>query len=753
MKKDTIIVRGARANNLKNIDIDIPKQKIVVFTGVSGSGKSSLVFDTLAAEAGRQMNELFSAFSRARTPQSATPDADVIENLSAAAVIDQRRLGGNSRSTVGTITDLYAMLRMLFSRAGEPYIGYSNAFSFNHPRGCCPECGGVGHIIAVDESKMLDREKSLNGGAILFPTFAVGGYYWKSFTCSGFFDNDKPLKDYEEEEWNQLLYGKGKFDTVRGGIPLVGNFEGVIERFTRMFIQKGTSEISSATREKIEQYIRYAPCTACGGSRLNPEALSCKVGGLNIASMSEMEISRLIPVLEGLEGAVARQIAWRIVARLRYLDRVGLGYLTLSRPTSTLSGGESQRVKLVKHLGSSLTDMLYIFDEPTIGLHERDIGKIRELFLELRDMGDSVLIVEHDPAVIEMADHVVDMGPLAGEQGGQVVFEGTVDSLRGSGTVTGEHLRHRFPLNVAPKAPTGFLPLRGCSTHNLKHIDVDIPEGVFTAVTGVAGSGKTSLIMGELLRAYPEAVVVDQSAVGLSSRSNPATYTGVMDDVRKLFAKENGVSAALFSFNSKGACPDCQGLGYIYTELAFLETVRTLCEECHGRRFKAEVLEYKYRGYDIAQVLDMTVREALELFGDQPSLRKKLAVLAEVGLDYLTLGQPLGSLSGGECQRVKLAQQLHKKAQLYILDEPTTGLHMADTGRLLELIHGLRDKGNTVVVIEHNLDVIKSADWIIDLGPEGGGGGGQLLFSGTPADMAERGVGATAECLRGNGPA
>ena len=747
MKQDHMIIRGARANNLKEIDIDIPKHKIVVFTGVSGSGKSSLVFETIGAEATRQMNDLFSAFSRTRMPKSSRPDADLIENLSAAAVIDQRKLGGNSRSTVGTITDVYAMLRILFSRVGQPRIGYSNAFSFNHPRGCCPECGGVGNVVAVDEAKMLDRDKSLNEGAILFPTFAVGGYYWKSFTCSGFFDNDKKLRDYTDEEWHQLLYGKGKFDTVRGGIPLVGNFEGVIQRFTRMFIQKGTSEIAPATREKIEKFIHYAPCSACGGTRLNQEALSCKIAGLNIAQMSDMEISDLLPVLENLEGSVATQIALNICKRLRHIDNIGLGYLTLNRPTSTLSGGESQRVKMVKHLSSSLTDMLYIFDEPTIGLHESDIGHLNTLFEKLRDMGNSVLIVEHDPAVILTADHVVDMGPGAGEQGGTIVYQGDVPGLKASGTITGRHLSHRLPLNPHPKPPQGFMPLRGCTLHNLKNVDVDIPVGVFTAVTGVAGSGKTSLIIGEFLRAYPDAIVVDQSAVGLNSRSNPATYTGVMDDIRRLFAKQNGVSSALFSFNSKGACPDCQGQGYLYTELAFLESVRTLCEECHGKRFNADVLVYKYKGYDISEVLNMTVREALELFDDQPGPKGKLLMLRDVHLDYLTLGQPMGSLSGGECQRVKLAAELHKKARIYVLDEPTTGLHMADTDKLLKLIRNLAEQGNSVIVIEHNPDVIRSADWVVDLGPEGGGKGGEIQFCGTPADMAAHCKSATARAI------
>ncbi|MDO4732954.1 MAG: excinuclease ABC subunit UvrA [Bacillota bacterium] len=747
MDQKCIRIRGARANNLKSLDLDIPKHSIVVFTGVSGSGKSSLVFDTIAAEARRQLSDMFSAFARMRMPSGSAPDVDRISNLSAAVVVDQKRLGGHSRSTVGTVTDIYAVLRMLFSRVGQPYVGYSNAFSFNHPKGMCPECGGVGHIVEVDQEKMFDKTKSLNEGAILFPTYSVGSYYWKAFTCSGYFDCDKPLQDYTEEEWQQFLYGEGKFSTVRGGIPLEGNYEGVIRRFTRMFIQKGSSEISASTREKIEQYIRYAPCPACGGTRLNQAALSCRINGYNIAEMSKMEIEQLVPVLEGIDAPAAKPLTAELLRRLGHLRDIGLGYLTLERTTSSLSGGESQRIKMVKHLGSSLTDLLYIFDEPSVGLHAHDVEQLNRLFLELRDAGNTVLIVEHDPAVISIADLVVDMGPGAGSQGGSIVYRGDHAGLCQADTVTGRCLAKQLSLKAEPRQPRGWLPVRGACANNLRNLDLDFPQGVLSAVTGVAGSGKSSLIMEEFLKHYPEAVVIDQSPVGVNVRSNPATYTGVLDEIRKLFAKANGVSASLFSFNSQGACPDCQGLGYIYTDLAFMEPVRSLCENCQGRRFNDDVLSYLYQGKNISEVLNMTVREALAFFS-QKKIREQLEMLERVGLEYLTLGQPLPTLSGGECQRLKLAGRLRQQGSVYVLDEPTTGLHISDTERLLGILDQLVDAGNTVIVIEHNLDVVRRADHVIDLGPAGGKNGGQLLYAGPPAGLLECPESRTGACLK-----
>ena len=742
-----IKLRKACANNLKNIDLDLPKQEITVFTGVSGSGKSSLVFDTIGAEARRQISELFSAFARVRMPAANAAEVESIENLSAAVVIDQKRLGGNSRSTVGTVTDLYALLRLLFSRVGQPAVGYSNAFSFNHPKGMCPECGGVGMVVQVDEDKMFDKTKSLNEGAILFPTYRVGSYYWTCFTCSGFFDCDKPLNQYDDEEWELFLWGQCKFKTVRGGIPLEGKYEGVLRRFNRMFVQKGTSEIAQSTREKIENYIKYVPCQSCHGARLNQAALNCRIGGLNIADMCRMEVGELIPVLEKIDDPVGSAIARQLIKGLTALRDIGLSYMTLDRQTTTLSGGESQRVKMIRHLGSSLTDMIYIFDEPSIGLHAHDVHKLNYLFRQLRDKGNTVLIVEHDPEVIRIADHIVDMGPLAGERGGQVVFQGSYDELLQADTLTARHLNDRVPLNRQPREPKGFIHLDHCRANNLKDIDVDIPQGVLCVISGVAGSGKSSLIMQEFLGRYPEAVVMDQSPVGVNARSNPATYTGLMDDIRRLFAKANKVSAALFSFNSQGACPDCQGLGFIETGLAFLEPVKVVCEECGGKRFKEEVLAYTVKGKNIAEVLAMTVEQAWEFFTDK-SIREKLDTLRRVGLDYLTLGQPLSTLSGGECQRIKLAGQLYKQRAVYVMDEPTTGLHMSDVGRLLAIINDLVDQGNTVIVIEHNLDVIKAADWVIDLGPEGGARGGRVVFSGPPEKLLQAESSLTGQCLR-----
>ena len=746
MDSDFIRIRGAAANNLKGIDLDIPKKKITVFTGVSGSGKSSVVFDIIGAESRRQISEMFSAFTRMRMPAAGRADADSVENLSAAIIVDQKRLGGNSRSTVGTVTDLYSTLRLLFSRFGQPYAGLSNTFSFNHPSGMCPECGGVGMVVTVDEEKMFDKTKSLNGGAILFPTYKVGSYYWTCFTCAGYFDCDKPLNEYAPEEWELLLWGERKFKTVRGGIPLEGKYEGVLRRFNRMFVQKGTSEIAASTREKIENYITYAPCTCCHGARLNQKALACRIGGLNIAQMCDMEVRELIPVLENIQEKAAAPLIRELVKGLTALRDIGLPYITLNRQTTTLSGGESQRIKMVRHLGSSLTDMIYIFDEPSIGLHASDVRKLNEIFLRLRDKGNTVLIVEHDPDVIAIADHVIDMGPGAGRAGGRAVFEGSYPALLKADTVTAQCLQARRNIKANPRMPRGFLALSGCKTNNLKNIEVGLPLGVLCAVTGVAGSGKSSLIMHEFLKRYPEAIVADQSPAGVNPRSNPASYTGLLDDIRALFAKENHVSSALFSFNSKGACPDCQGLGYLEIGMSFLEPVKVLCEECRGRRFRDDVLQYTYKEKSIADVLEMTVDEAASFF-TQDAITEKLGMLQKVGLGYLTLGQSLNSLSGGECQRIKLSGQLYKKGSVYVLDEPTTGLHLSDTQMLIAILDTLVDNGNTVIVIEHNLDLVRAADYVIDLGPGGGGAGGQILYAGPPAGLLSCPESVTGKCL------
>ncbi|WP_433239245.1 ATP-binding cassette domain-containing protein [Streptosporangium sp. CA-135522] len=741
-----IEITGARENNLKNISLKIPKKQITVFTGVSGSGKSSIVFDTIAAESQRQLNETFTTFVRNRLPKYGQPDADGIENLSAAVVIGQQRIGGNSRSTVGTITDIYSLLRLLYSRAGTPFAGYSNAFSFNDPAGMCPECEGVGRKMALDVGLALDRSKSLNEGAILLPNFRVGSWYWKTYTHSGLFDNDKPLKDYTEAEWETLLRGSGPdvpFETQGG--PVHQGYEGVIHKFDRLYIKKDID--TKSNRDALMEFVSTQACPLCAGARLNQAALACRIDGRNIAEMAAMEVRHLVDVVAGIDRPVAVTLVPAIVARLRHLVTIGLGYLSLDRPTLTLSGGESQRIKMVKHLGSSLTDMTYIFDEPTIGLHPRDVTRMNDLLRELRDKGNTVLVVEHDRDVIEIADHVVDVGPRAGSHGGEIVYEGGVAGLHRAGTLTGRHMRDNQPLKTGFREPTGALTVTGATARNLKDVTVAFPTGVLTVVTGVAGSGKSTLVNEVFLTRHPDAVVIDQSAVSRSIRSNPATYTGLMDEIRKLFAAAGGVSPALFSFNSKGACPQCQGLGLIYTDLAFMDGVTSTCETCQGRRFREEVLRHTLRGRSVLDVLEMTAAEAAGFF-TEPKPSRVLRAVNEVGLGYLKLGQPLNSLSGGECQRIKLAGELHKTGAVYVMDEPTTGLHMSDVQHLLAIMDSLVDGGNSVITIEHNLDVVKKADWIIDLGPDGGDQGGSVVFEGTPLQLLDAKGSFTAEYLR-----
>ncbi|WP_420800434.1 ATP-binding cassette domain-containing protein [Paenibacillus piscarius] len=743
-----IVIKGARENNLKNVNVRIPKRKITIFTGVSGSGKSSLVFDTISVEAQRQLNETFSAYIRNRMPRFSQPDADLIENLSTAIVIDQKRLGGNSRSTVGTITDIYAMLRLLFSRIGQPYIGNSHVFSFNDPAGMCPECSGVGQVVQFDVEKLLDRSKSLNEGAILFPAFKVGGWLWNTYAQSGLFDNDKQLADYTQEEWDVLLHGKKSkivYNTKGGAIE--SDYEGLLPKLTRLYLKRDSSELSEAKRESINRFLSYSECRLCKGSRLNQVALGCRINGYNIAECAAMEIGGLIRVIEAIQDPVAGPMKEGILTRLNHLVSIGLEYLSLDRQTSTLSGGESQRIKMVRHLSSSLTDMIYIFDEPSVGLHPRDVHRLNGMLRQLRDKGNTVLVVEHDREVMEIADYIIDVGPHAGARGGTIVYDGDFAGLLGADTLTGRYLKQSLPLKTSVREPKGQMTVACTSLHNLKNVTVDIPVGVLTVVTGVAGSGKSTLINGAFLSSHPEAIVIDQSAAGTSIRSNPATYTGIMDDIRRLFAAANKVSASLFSFNSKGACANCQGLGMIYTDLAFLEPIRMTCEACGGRRFSDEVLEYKLKGQSISDVLNMTVREASAFFSKKELLRK-LQTLEDVGLGYVTLGQPLSTLSGGECQRIKLAEELHKEGSLYVMDEPTTGLHMSDISGLMDIMNRLVDSGNSVVVIEHNLDVIKSADWIIDMGPEGGHRGGQIVFEGTPAQLAAAAHSITGTYLR-----
>ncbi len=725
-KQEYIEIRGARENNLKDVSLRIPKRQITVFTGVSGSGKSSIVFDTIATEAQRQLYENFSMMVRTFLPRYSQPNADSIQYLGMAIVVDQKRLGGGSHSTMGTITDTYTLLRLLFSQIGEPFIGYSNAFSFNEPIGMCPECNGLGRKLQPIVEKFYDPSKSLNEGAIQGPVFDDSIY-----AASGFFDNDKKLSAFTKQEMDLLLYGKEqKFK--------LGNmnrtYHGVITSFSRSYIERDLKTRSKKTQDKIAQYLTVGPCPVCKGARLNKAVLSCKINGYNIAELSSMEVGELIGVIKNIKDPAAKQIVDDLVRRLQNLIDIGLAYLTLNRETDTLSGGEGQRVKLVKHLGSSLIDVMYIFDEPSVGLHPRDIHRLNEMLQKLRDMGNTVLVVEHDPDVIKVADHIVDLGPNAGSQGGEIVYEGSYAGLLKADTLTGKFMKEAMPIKDEFRQAKEYLRLSKVSVNNLKNVSVNIPVGVLTLVTGVAGSGKSSLISEAFVAQFPDAIVVDQSAVSVSPRSNPATYTGVMDDVRKAFAKANKVNAGLFSFNSKGACENCKGLGVVYTDLSFFESVKSPCEVCEGKRFKDEVLEYKLKDKSIVQVLDMTVRQALEHF-DQPEILRKLQAMNDVGLDYLTLGQPLNTLSGGECQRIKLASELQKEGSIYLMDEPTTGLHKSDMVRLLEIMNKLVDDGNTVIVIEHNMDVVRNADWIIDLGPEGGSKGGQVMFEGTPADL------------------
>lgn len=733
--QEYIVITNARENNLKNVSLRIPKRKITIFTGVSGSGKSSIVFDTIAAESTRLLNENFSTFVRTFLPSFPQPDTDGIENLSMAVVVDQKRLGGGSHSTMGTITDISPILRVLFSRVGQPFVGSANMFSFNDPQGMCPECNGIGRRLGVDMSKAIDMSKSLNEGAIMLPDYTVNGWEMNMLLQSGDFDPDKKLQGYSPEELDQLLYAKArKVQMDFAGKATNITVEGVIEKFTNKYIKQDVKLKSERTQKAVMPFITEGKCTSCHGSRLSQAALNCRINGKNIAELSSMEVGHLIRVIQEIGDAKAAPIVKSLTERLQHLVDIGLDYLTLDRETDTLSGGESQRVKMVKHLSGSLVDVTYIFDEPSVGLHPRDVHRLNDLLVKLRDKGNTVIVVEHDPDVIKVADHIVDVGPHAGSRGGNIVFEGSFQGLLESGTLTGTHMKRPLELKKDCRKASGKLPIRNANLHNLQNVSVDIPTGVLNVVTGVAGSGKSSLINDVFLSQHPDAVVIDQSAVGVSTRSNPATYTGIMDDVRKAFASANKVNQGLFSFNSKGACENCQGLGVVYTDLSFFESVKMPCEVCEGKRFKEEVLEYKLNGKNIAEVLEMTVEQALEFF-ELKEVRKKLQAMSDVGLNYITLGQPLSTLSGGECQRIKLASELHKKGSIYVMDEPTTGLHMSDIGHLLEIMNRLVDTGNTVIVIEHNLEVISQADWIIDMGPDGGSRGGQVVFEGTPSQI------------------
>ena len=727
---DHIEVRGASQNNLGNVDIDIPKRKLVVFTGVSGSGKSSLVFGTIAAESQRLINETYSAFLQGFMASPPRPDVDSLRNLSAAIVVDQERLGANARSTVGTATDAYTYLRILFSRASTPPVGPASAFSFNEPSGMCLDCEGLGRVSTVDLDALVDSSKSLNDGAILFPGYKVDAWPWRIFAASGFFDLDVPIAEWDDATREKFFRGE-ESKVVSNGINLT--YEGLVSKLERSVLSKDIDSLQPHIRKAVLEIASFTPCPECGGSRLNEAARSAKVAGRTIAECVGMQITDLAEFVGSIDDPNVAPIVATLSSMLANLVDIGLGYLSLSRESGTLSGGEAQRVKMVRHLDSSLTDLTYVFDEPTVGLHAHDVARMVELLGRLRDKGNSVLVVEHEADVIVEADHVVDMGPGAGREGGQVVFEGGVTELRSSGTRTGEHLENRQPIKTDVRQPTGTIAIEGANLHNLKDVSVDIPTGVFVVVTGVAGSGKSSLIHGCLPRT-DEMVFVDQSPIRGSRRSNPATYTGMLDHIRKAFAKANDVKPALFSANSEGACQECKGIGLIYTDLATMAAVASVCEACDGKRFTDEVLTYELRGKNISDVLAMPVAEAAKYFSEKP-VKRMLASLEDVGLGYIALGQVLTTLSGGERQRLRLAIEMAGDAELYVLDEPSSGLHMADVDHLIGLLDRLVDQGKTVLVIEHNLDIVARADWVIDLGPGAGNDGGSVVFAGPPAEL------------------
>jgi excinuclease UvrABC ATPase subunit len=757
---DLIRVHGARVNNLKDLSVELPKRRLTVFTGVSGSGKSSLVFGTIAAESQRLINETYSAFVQGFMPALARPEVDVLEGLTTAIIVDQERMGGDARSTVGTATDANAMLRILFSRLGQPHIGSPNAFSFNVPSirasgaisvergdaktvrktftrigGMCPRCEGRGSVTDYDLSELYDDSKSINEGALKIPGYGIDGWFGRIYSGCGFFDPDKPIRKFTKTELRDLLYKEAtriKVDNVNL------TYEGLIPRIQKSFLSKDIDSLQPHARAFVERALTFTACPDCGGTRLSEPARSSRIKGINIADACAMQISDLAEWVGGLDEPSVAPLLTALRQTLDSFVEIGLGYLSLDRQSGTLSGGEAQRTKMIRHLGSSLTDVTYVFDEPSIGLHPHDIQRMNDLLLQLRDKGNTVLVVEHKPELIAVGDHVVDLGPGAGTAGGEVVFQGTVDGLRASGTLTGRHLDDRARVKPSVRAPSGVLEVRGATTHNLQNVDVDIPLGVLVVVTGVAGSGKSSLINGSV-SGRGGVVTVDQGAIRGSRRSNPATYTGLLDPIRKAFAKANGVKPALFSANSEGACPNCNGAGVIYTDLAMMAGVATVCEECEGKRFDASVLEHHLGGRDISEVLAMSVDEAGEFFGAgqarTPAAQKILDRLADVGLGYLTLGQPLTTLSGGERQRLKLATEMAEKGSVYVLDEPTTGLHLADVEQMLGLLDRLVDSGKSVIIIEHHQAVMAHADWIIDLGPGAGHDGGRIVFQGTPADL------------------
>lgn len=745
MEIEPIKIRGLKQNNLKNVSLDIPKNKIVVFTGVSGSGKSSIVFDTIAAESQRQMNETYSAWVRGRLPKYDKPHVEWIENLNPSVIIDQNRLGGNARSTVGTISDMYSLLRLLFSRIGEPAVGPASYFSFNNPNGMCPTCAGIGKVMDFDINNLIDEDKSYDEGCFLLPAFGTGKYYWKVYRRPEYFRTDVPWKYLTEEEQSILLYGS----RTKDGERIDKKLEGVYNQFKRLVLMKGVEEQTDYTMKRIAQFLYEKECPDCKGKRLNEQTLSCKINGYTINDMCEMEFVMLRDVLAEIKDERVSSIVAQLIASLDRMIDIGLPYLFMNRESSTLSGGEAQRLKLVRYMGSSLCGMIYIFDEPSTGMHPRDVHRMTRLLRSLRDKGNTVLVVEHDKDIISIADEVIDIGPLAGKNGGQVLFQGSYEALLVSGTKTGNALSTQIPIKENVRTPKGFLEIRGAKLHNLRNVDVDIPLGILTVVTGVAGSGKSSLIRDVFAKQYEEQVVlIDQSAITATGRSTVCTFLGFFDEIRKVFGDENKVDKSLFTFNGKGACPHCKGRGHITTELIFMEPVTTVCEYCNGDRYSEESLQYLYKGKTIVEVLAMSVEEALPFFEGNKKICDKLNALLEVGLPYISLGQPLSTFSGGERQRVKLAQNIKKKGNIYILDEPTTGLHAADIEKVVEILESIVDRGNTVIVIEHNTDVMKLADYIIDVGPDGGTKGGEIVFTGTPREMHDCADTITAKYLR-----
>lgn len=752
-----IRVVGARENNLQNVTVEVPKRRLTVFTGVSGSGKSSLVFGTIANESQRLINETYPTFVQQFMGQLSRPEVDALENVSPAIIVDQERMGANARSTVGTATDAHAMLRLLFSRLGQPHVGSPQAFSFNVPSvkgagavtvqvgkdkgkkerrsfeitgGMCPECEGLGQVSDIDIDALLDRSLSLNAGAIQVPGYTADGWMVKGYSQSGFFDADKPIAQFTEQELHDLLY-KEPIKVKISDINM--SYEGLVPKVTKSMLQKDRDALQPHVRAFVDRAVKFMPCPACEGTRLNEGARSSRIDGVNIADAAAMQITDLADWLESVDDKDVAPLMATLRQSIRSFIDIGLGYLSLDRASGTLSGGEAQRTKMIRHLGSALTDVTYVFDEPTAGLHPHDIARMNRLLQQLRDKGNTVLVVEHKPEVIAIADHIIDLGPGAGRSGGTVQYEGDVAGLRASDTLTGRHLDHRATLKLATRSATGALEIRGATQHNLKNVDVDIPLGVLTVVTGVAGSGKSSLIHGNV-PAFDDVVVVDQTPIKGSRRSSPATYTGILDAIRTAFAKANGVKPALFSANSEGACPACKGLGVIITNLGFTQSVETECELCEGTGFSDAVLEYELNGKNIAEVLAMSATEAAEFF-PTGSAGQTLARMIDVGLGYITLGQALNTLSGGERQRLKLAISMAKKGAIYVLDEPTTGLHLADVDNLLGLLDRLVESGNSVIVIEHHQAVMAHADWIIDIGPLAGRDGGTVVFEGTPADL------------------